>query len=101
MTALEWHHRNKGETREQIPSGIEVPRDDPQYSVEYSRLWNERKRIRDGRPKIPHNRDKTVCKNGHPFDEENTIMRSGGGRTCRACGRERTAKYRAAKKDTA
>lgn len=35
------------------------------------------------------NAQKTHCKHGHPFDETNTMHRSGGGRACRACGIER------------
>lgn len=30
---------------------------------------------------------KTMCTNGHEFTEENTILRRGGGRKCRACSR--------------
>lgn len=43
------------------------------------------------------NSRKDFCKNGHPFDEENTYWRinSGGNpcRRCRACHREYTLKY--------
>lgn len=28
---------------------------------------------------------RTHCKNGHPFDEENTLIQPGGWRRCRAC----------------
>lgn len=34
------------------------------------------------------NARKTHCKHGHEFTEENTIIRSGGGRACRECRRE-------------
>jgi hypothetical protein len=34
-----------------------------------------------------YNALKTVCKNGHPFDEQNTRHRPGGGRACRTCDR--------------
>jgi HNH endonuclease len=34
-------------------------------------------------------RAKTHCPQGHPYDEENTGPRKGGGRACRACARER------------
>ena len=34
------------------------------------------------------NARKSSCKNGHPFDAENTRIRSGGDRRCRACERE-------------
>lgn len=36
-----------------------------------------------------HNRDKTHCPQGHPYDEENTAIRVDGKRQCRACDRER------------
>lgn len=35
------------------------------------------------------NGSKTHCANGHPFDEENTRHRKGGGRTCLICERLR------------
>lgn len=35
------------------------------------------------------------CVNGHPFDEANTYLRPGGGRTCRECARGRMRKARA------
>jgi HNH endonuclease len=35
------------------------------------------------------NAAKQVCKNGHPFDAENTYFRHGGERLCRACARNR------------
>lgn len=42
------------------------------------------------------NAAKTVCKNGHPFNEENTwhhLDRGKMRRTCRACARTRAAKW--------
>lgn len=33
------------------------------------------------------NKAKTHCLRGHPFDEENTIHKKGGGRICRICAR--------------
>jgi hypothetical protein len=36
-------------------------------------------------PRQMNNRDKTHCKRGHEFTEENTIWRKDGGRQCRAC----------------
>jgi hypothetical protein len=35
------------------------------------------------------NGGKTHCKHGHSFNDENTSLRSGGGRTCRECARLR------------
>lgn len=48
--------------------------------------------LRGGGP-TARNARKTVCKNGHPFDSENTVYRAGGGRTCRACAIERARQY--------
>lgn len=37
---------------------------------------------------------KTTCKNGHPFDEKNTIIRRANGRRdCRKCGAQATKRY--------
>lgn len=44
------------------------------------------------------NARKTHCAAGHPFDEENTYVRPGGGRTCRECARQRDVARRAAGK---
>lgn len=41
---------------------------------------------------VARNAQKTHCKNGHAFDEGNTIYRAGGGRTCKACA---VIRYRA------
>lgn len=58
-----------------------------------------------GRPTIPDdvpvalkNADKTHCKQGHPYDEENTFYRPDGSRWCRQCRtdsdlRQRLKKY--------
>jgi hypothetical protein len=43
---------------------------------------------------------KTVCKNGHPYDEANTYYRppaANGQRDCRKCAVQRTQRYRARK----
>jgi hypothetical protein len=37
---------------------------------------------------------KTHCANGHPYDAQNTYRRPSGRRDCRACIRDRTARYR-------
>ena len=42
---------------------------------------------------VHNNASKTHCKHGHPFDEENTILRSDGGRRCRACLRAAQVAY--------
>ena len=45
-----------------------------------------------------HEQKKTICPQGHPYDEENTRYRAGGGRECRKCrqvqGRARSKRYR-------
>lgn len=41
---------------------------------------------------------KTHCPQGHPYDEENTFVRSRGSRECRTCMRERSRKYSQARK---
>jgi hypothetical protein len=43
----------------------------------------------------------TKCVNDHDFDEANTYWRPGGGRACKACARERAARYRAAAREAA
>jgi hypothetical protein len=42
---------------------------------------------------LPNNKDKTECKNGHPFTPENTIYRPTG-RMCRTCQNEANRRYR-------
>jgi hypothetical protein len=41
------------------------------------------------------NAEKTHCPHGHPYDEENTCYLRSGGRSCRACARERARIRRA------
>ena len=44
---------------------------------------------------------KTHCKNGHPFNDDNTYIRPDGrGRACRACDANRKRKYYAAVQET-
>jgi len=40
-------------------------------------------------------RERTQCFNGHGYTPANTKVLSNGGRRCRACGRERNARYNA------
>lgn len=51
--------------------------------------------VRRGRTN--QNDGKPMCVNGHPFDDVNTYYNSDGTRTCRACARANTARYRARK----
>lgn len=42
--------------------------------------------------------DRLTCRRGHPFSGGNlTIRRSDGARICKACGRDKTRRYRARK----
>lgn len=45
-----------------------------------------------------HNGQKTHCKSGHPFNEDNTMLRPDGGRACRTCARQRNQEYEARRK---
>jgi len=54
----------------------------------------ENKRMIRGRNS---NMGKTHCLNGHEFDAENTYVRPGGGRHCKACQRERSRRYEASR----
>ncbi len=49
----------------------------------------ERKRAKRGQ----HNKIKTQCKNGHPFTDENTLVRANGWRSCKACNRINVAQH--------
>ncbi len=53
------------------------------------------RRIAKGTPRPgEHNRSKTHCARGHPFDEENTYIRPGKyGRSCKECMRENNARF--------
>lgn len=56
-------------------------------------LVTHRENIRRTESEIARNMDKTHCKRGHPFDEENTGTYSDGRRFCRECGRANWRKY--------
>ena len=53
----------------------------------------ENARDRDGRSRNG-NKNKTHCKQGHPFDEANTYIKKTGARGCRTCHRTQVAKAR-------
>lgn len=46
--------------------------------------------VRKGRHRN-FNMTKKACKKGHPFDEENTVVRSSGNRRCRKCTQQYSA----------
>lgn len=45
-----------------------------------------------------HNKIKTHCAHGHPFDDENTLVLSSGGRACRQCRRDAQRRMRERRK---
>lgn len=45
------------------------------------------------RGKMDRHSDRTHCKRGHAFDEENTYTTARGHRGCRACAREHQTRY--------
>lgn len=54
--------------------------------------------LRNGSPTATNSK-REVCKNGHPFTEENTYLRRDGrGRQCRACAREQVGRHRKRKR---
>lgn len=56
---------------------------------------NRHDQVRNGRN---HQANKTQCIAGHEFTQENTIVRRGGTRDCRACAYRRSAESRRRKK---
>ena len=69
----------------------------PDHLYDGGAAENARDAIRAGtfRP-WAYNADKTVCVNGHPYDDANTRLRvSRSGRQCRECVRENSRRYRA------
>lgn len=46
------------------------------------------------RGKVSALRESDYCRNGHPVNAENSYMRDGRWRCCRACARRRRAEYR-------
>jgi hypothetical protein len=55
---------------------------------------NTRRQWRDGRANAgAANREKTHCRNGHPFAGDNLYVKPSGERCCRTCRRERRKVY--------
>lgn len=65
-----------------------------------TRSENAHDRVRHG-TWVNNNRfvNATHCVNGHEFDEANTYWRKTGGRSCRACAREKSAARRSAARE--
>ena len=59
------------------------------------------RRRRGTAPDAAHNGEKTHCKNGHEFTEDNTYRRPAGGRQCRECGRVKVREYMRKKRASA
>lgn len=69
----------------------------PQHLEAVTKSENVRRQWQAGRADpMRHNREKTHCPRGHPYDDANTY-RNAGRRSCRACMKLQTAK-RAAKR---
>lgn len=81
-----------------LPNPDELPLvrhldDDPTNNTVDNLAWgthsdNRRDSVRNG---THANARKTHCPESHPYSEENTYQRPGGGRECRTCRRERRA----------
>ena len=56
---------------------------------------NQKDRVRNG---IHNNSNKTHCKRGHEYDEENTYLDTRNKRACKTCQREHSRRYDAAKR---
>ena len=83
-----------------IPAGMEVRHtcdNPPCYNLAHLVLGTHAENMQDRliRGRNPQ-ANKTHCINGHEFTPENTYQRPDGGRNCRACGRENTARWAAA-----
>lgn len=64
------------------------------FAIEHLRLGTHLDNMNDRRARgraRNGNTGKTVCKRGHPYTEENTIVTTTGARWCRACKRLRAA----------
>lgn len=76
-------------TKGEIPNGLELDHIcnirrcvNPDHMQPLTRQENQALAVHYGR-------NLTECKNGHPFDEENTYVAKDGERCCRSCNRER------------
>lgn len=58
----------------------------------------DRDRMRRGYQGNPPTGERTHCPQGHAYDRENTYVLPQGGRSCRACGRAKSAAYNARRK---
>lgn len=100
-TRLAWEFANG---REMPPTLDACHTCDNARCVNPAHIWpgtpsdNAKDAVGKGRVKPPCNagirqKEKTRCKSGHPFDTENTIVRSNGQRGCKACQLRHGRKY--------
>ncbi len=80
-----------------IPRGVFIlhrcnipPCVEPTHLYSGTHTDNMRDAVRAGNN---YNINKTLCPQGHPYDEENTYTAPNGGRHCRTCNRESQERY--------
>jgi hypothetical protein len=78
-----------------IPDGLHLDhlcKNRPCYNPNHLEPVTPRENLLRGNTLAAKLSKQTHCKNGHPFDVENTILRPNG-RACRECGRQRAKAY--------
>lgn len=81
-----------------IPGGLHVLHscDNPLcVDVAHLRLGTNAENIQDKLDRRRHARHAaTACAKGHPYSDDNLVMRAGGARGCRTCNRDKAARHR-------
>lgn len=101
VTAHRWHYEHH---HGPIPEGMQLDhlcRVRNCVNLDHLELVTARENILRGQTVSAANARKTHCKNGHPFDEQNTHVTPRGTRRCRSCAREAQRRYQERKKANA